>query len=379
MKSILPASVGLAVIFAVGCSDLYGPDEEGLAEGSRSPIINGSTASAYTESALVNMSKSGRVVAACSGSVIAPSVVLTAGHCVAGFDGWSLRAPFAQNQTASASSGETFDWKDNGSEQVDPNAHDIGLIYLGSPINLPQYPSLAAQALANGSKVVDIGRINNGTLSNTALFVSSPISVSNASNQGFPFDYVSTDVIESGDSGGPVEVPGTATPHTIVAVNSGAGSGTEVLARVDLLQSWIAGKIAAHGGGGGGTTMPPPPPPVMPPPPPSTCSGPSESEPNNSFQTPNALGPSVCGALGGTDTQDWYTWSISGALPYSVKLTATGDAAIAMWKNVGGTFRQVSGQSSTQIANTASGAGTYVVAVFTQAGQTQSYTLTLTK
>ncbi len=62
-----------------------------------------------------------------------------------------------------------------------------------------------------------------------------------------------------------------------------------------------------------------------------------------------------------------------------MKLTATGDGAIAMWKNVNGTFRQVTGASSTLIANTASGAGTYVVAVFTQAGQTQSYSLTLTK
>ena len=378
MKSILTTTLAFTLTFAVGCAVLSGPDEEQLLGQSDSPIIGGSTASAYTESALINMSKSGRVVSACSGSVIAPSVVLTAGHCVAGFDGWSVRTPFAQNQTANASAAETFDWKDNGSEQVDPNAHDIGLVYLASPINLPQYPTLAAQAVPNGSQVVNIGRINNGTLSNSALFVSKPITVQGAANRGFPFDYISAEVIESGDSGGPVELSGTATPHTIVAVNSGGGSGTQVLARVDLLQSWIAGKIAAHGGGGSSTTPPPTmPPPTMPPP--STCSGGSESEPNDNFQTPNKLGSSACGSLGGADTQDWYTWSISGALPYSVKLTATGDAAIGMWKNVNGSFRQVTGQSSTQIANTASGAGTYVMAVFSQAGQSQTYTLTLTK
>jgi hypothetical protein len=383
MKFILRASMaGVALLALVtGCSDLYGPDQESLSEGGQSsPIINGSTASAYPESALVNMSKNGQVVAACSGSVIAPSVVLTAGHCVAGFTGWSVRAPFAQNQTATATAGETFDWKDTGSENVDPNAHDIGLVYLASPINLSSFPALASSALADGSQVVDLGRINNGTLSNTALFVSSAITVRGAANQGFPFDYVSTDVIESGDSGGPVEVPGLPSPHKIVAVNSGAGSGTQVLARVDLLASWIAGKIAAHGGGGNTTTPPPTtPPPPPPPPPPATCKGPTEVEPNNDFQHPNALGASVCGTIGAGDAQDWYSWSIAGATPYRVQLTASGDAAIAMWKNVGGTFRQVAGTSNTLIANTASGAGSYVVAVFSSTGQSQSYTLTLTK
>jgi hypothetical protein len=373
MRLIL-GGVVLISLFDIGCTNQVAR-EEGLDDAEGVPIVGGSTASAYPESALVEMSQNGRIVAACSGSVIAPKVVLTAGHCVAGFTGWNVHAPFAQNQSTTTTTGETFDWKDNGSETVDPNAHDIGLIYLNTPINLPQYPLLATGPVANGSTVVNIGRINNGTLSNSALFVSKPITVRDASSQGFRFDYIATEVIESGDSGGPDELPGTAFPHTIVSVNSGAGGGTEVLARVDLLKSFISDKIAAHGGGGGGVTPPPPPPP-----PPPTCMGTSESEPNDTFQMPNPLGPSVCGKLGGSDNQDWYSWSIGGALPYRVKLTATADAAIRMWKQVNGAFREVTGGSTgTEIANTASGAGSYVVVVFTSTATTQSYSLTLTK
>jgi hypothetical protein len=38
--------------------------------------------------------------------------------------------------------------------------------------------------------------------------------------------------------------------HMIVAVNSGAGGGTEVLARVDLLAGWIKEQVATNGGAG---------------------------------------------------------------------------------------------------------------------------------
>jgi MYXO-CTERM domain-containing protein len=233
---------------------------------SSNKIIGGTRASGYEEAALVDMYQNGQLTAACSGSIIAPRVVLTAGHCVDGFTSWGITAPYSNRQTANASSGATYDWMENGATTVNPNHHDIGLIFLDTPITLSSFPKLAKSRLADNSNVVNIGRINNGTLSDTDLFVSSPIPVVDGSTQGFPFDYAAQQVIQEGDSGGPDEVPGS-TPHLIVAVNSGAGSG-EVLARVDLLYSWIQQQIQAHGGGGGGggtppdagTTPPPPPP-----------------------------------------------------------------------------------------------------------------------
>ncbi len=210
-------------------------------------IIAGTGAQAYPEAVLVNMLQGGQVVAACSGSLIAPTVVLTAGHCVHGWSSWHVIAPHAGAQQASGASGATYDWNAAG-EGVDPGEHDIGLVFLSSPITLSAYPQIAQKPVAAGAKILNLGRIHQGQVSNSSLYVSKPVTVTPGQSLGFPYDYAAVDRIESGDSGGPDVLPGAA-PHTIVAVNSGANSSTEVLARVDLVASWLAGQMSSHAAG----------------------------------------------------------------------------------------------------------------------------------
>jgi secreted trypsin-like serine protease len=202
-------------------------------------------ATAYPEAVLIQMYEDGQFSSYCSGSLIAPTVVLTAGHCVYGFNGFTVKAPFAQNQSAQANGAALYDWS-NDSEFVDPNQHDVALIFLATPIDIATYPTIATSGLASGSKVRNIGRIRNGVLSNTKLYIGRELTVRPGSQVGFPFAYATAEVIESGDSGGPVVKTGT---HQIVAVNSGGGGGSQVLARVDLVADWIHDQVDAQGGG----------------------------------------------------------------------------------------------------------------------------------
>ncbi|MBS2015984.1 MAG: trypsin-like serine protease [Deltaproteobacteria bacterium] len=371
----LRALLGSLCVLLPACAE---PDdapaiEETIGEQVSQPIVGGTPATTYLEAALINMP--GTI---CSGAVIAPQVAITAGHCVVGNTSFTVTTPFSGNQTARGKS--TWTEYVDGGEFVDPNSLDVAVIVLDRPINLAFYPPLASAIQPNGTSAVNVGRIRNGTASFSQLFVGAPVTLRNAASSGFPKAYITSEVIQSGDSGGPVYV-GSGASRMIAAVNSGSGGGTQVLARVDLAYTKIQQIIAANGGSGGTTTTPPPttPPPTTPPPttpPPATCTGTAEAEPNDASTSANPLSGTRCGALSSGSDIDWYTWNVSGAgVAYEVSLTATGNADILMWKWSGTAWSQISNTTPTKIAATSSGAGRYVVAV--RGSSAQTYALKL--
>lgn len=263
-------TVAMAVVWGLSACTIRGPegDEQPLVEDGDArtppddarplPIIDGAEATGYPSAAIINMKKGSWHVSSCSGAVIAPRIVLTAGHCAIGnYDNWDVFVPYAAGQSANSTEALVYDYTGNPGGYVDPNKHDVALLVLSSDITLSTYPVVASSAYPVGTKVRNIGRIDNGVMNHDRLFVSQPLGIKNGSAYGYPYDYVATEVIQPGDSGGPVVLDGV-TPHEIVAVNSGSGGGIEVLARVDLLESWITAQIQAHGG----TAPPPPPPPA---------------------------------------------------------------------------------------------------------------------
>jgi hypothetical protein len=213
------------------------------------PIANGTPATSYPEAVYVTASG----FLPCSGVLLGPAVVLTAGHCRSLSSAYSVTAPNASGQTSTASR----DWTLYDDDQQ--SSSDTLLIFLDTPIIIDVYPTLASTPVATGTTVIDIGRTLNGTIE-TNDYVSAPVTILGpATALGFPWHYeAQPDSSQDGDSGGPIEIDGPA-PRLVVAivdtdtVEQGINEEEpiDLFERVDLVHDAIEAQIAAHAGDAG--------------------------------------------------------------------------------------------------------------------------------
>jgi hypothetical protein len=102
----------------------------------------------------------GAPVSLCSGALLAPSLVLTAGQCAKAAS-WRVTAPYAGGQTAVATMSSQGDWAGVPAGEFLPSKSDTGFLMLEKPIELDQYPALADASTCMGCEVVHIGRVSH--------------------------------------------------------------------------------------------------------------------------------------------------------------------------------------------------------------------------
>jgi len=244
MTSRRGATLALALAACSGEPAIDGPTGS-----TRSGIENGSPATAFPEAVVVTASG----FLPCSGVVLAPRVVLTAGHCRSTTKKYMVSAPNANHQTASGSN----DWSTFDGEAK--TSSDTLLIFLDGDITLDVYPTIPEGEVAAGTEVVDVGRTLNNVIT-TSVYVSPTVTIQGTGDSlGFHYNYQALpDISQDGDSGGPIElVQGAA--HTVVAIvdtdtveqNITEATPIDLFARLDLVRDAVLAQVAAHGSDAG--------------------------------------------------------------------------------------------------------------------------------
>lgn len=146
-----------------------------------------------------------RKACAHSGVLIAPTVVLTAAHCVRGFDIFEVTAPYAKGRPLRA---VTRTVHIHPAFEPGKIEDDLALLVLDEPLDvgaaLPVFHTGNLFPIETPLQVV--GRVKNGTIAATQLFEAPITLVGFPGNSNLYGGHPQT--VEKGDSGGPIFLAG---------------------------------------------------------------------------------------------------------------------------------------------------------------------------
>ncbi len=237
------ASLLLALLLLTACapeSSLPGAEEDvESSEESRDPIVGGQTTSAFP--AVGALTRYGSTH--CTGTVIAPRKVLTAGHCVKGVSASSLKFVLGDKVSAPKHTLSVASVKAHPSYDDTSLANDIAIVTLSSDAPVVPAPVLSAMdASWAGKELVFVGYgASNGNAQTgygTKRYVRMPVSTVSAKT----FSYaVSGKNTCNGDSGGPAfaEVGGVAYVAGVTSYGDANCTQYGVDTRVDAFKDFL--------------------------------------------------------------------------------------------------------------------------------------------
>ncbi len=222
-----------AMTAAAGCAPVEATDGDGPAV---AEIVQGDEARDLPFACTISTGRS-----ICSGALVAPNVVLTAGHCVDGAGPWTVRCPYSRDTASVRGSVAVF--APNYPNRDDPSrasidndrGSDLGLIRLDRPLAETRVALLDASPLTTGRSVAAVGRIQSGTAT-SALWRSATFALTAHDSRNGYWGGVDRTIIEAGDSGGPLL--DARTGH-VVGVNS-AGVDARYCRRGVVCDEWAA-------------------------------------------------------------------------------------------------------------------------------------------